>query len=122
MVMEQLRKLKARMFGSKSGEHNAPRSPDVVEIDVKGPEERKISLQMGVLEKFGDTENILNSMRSGNRIVLVKIRPLREKDMTELKRSINRLKTHCAATGGDMAAIDDNWVIVVPPSVDIERI
>jgi len=58
---------------------------------------------------------------AGSRIMLVKIRALREKDMTELKRSINRLKTHCAATGGDMAAIDDNWVIVVPPTVEIER-
>lgn len=118
--MEQLNKLKARLFGGKTGEQ-APRSPDVVEIDVKNPEERKISLQMGVLDKFADTENILSSMRSGSRIVLLKIRGLREKDMTELKRSINRLKTHCAATGGDMAAIDDNWVVVVPPSVEIER-
>lgn len=120
MVMEQLRKLRARMFGANGGEQ-AAHSSDVVEIEVKNQEERKISLQLGVLEKFGDTENILAAMRSGSRIMLVKIRALREKDMTELKRSINRLKTHCAATGGDMAAIDDNWVIVVPPTVEIER-
>ncbi len=120
MVMEQLKKLRAKMFGTPGGE-KAGHSPDVVEIDVKNAEERKISLQLGVLEKFGDTENILAAMRSGSKIMLVKIRALREKDMTELKRSINRLKTHCAATGGDMAAIDDNWVIVVPPTVEIER-
>ncbi len=119
MVIQHIKKLTSRVFGQK---HEPVEGSDVIEIGMKKIEDAsKVSLQMATLEKFGDTENILQLLRNGDKILLVKISILREKDMTELKRSINRIKTHCAATGGDMAAIDDNWIVIVPPVVGIER-
>lgn len=119
MVIEHIKKLSSRLFGQKA---EPAEGSEILEVGMKKTdEETKISLQMANLEKFGDTENILQLLRNGDKIILVKISMLREKDMTELKRSINRIKTHCAATGGDMAAIDDNWIVIVPPVVGIER-
>lgn len=118
MVIEKMKKGVEKILGKSE----KPSSPEVLEVGVKeGMESKQIILQIFTLEKFSDTENVLAGLRGGDKIAMVKIRPLREKDMTELKRAINRLKTHCAATGGDMAAIDDNWVLVVPPIVGIEK-
>ena len=119
MVTKHIKKFTSRLFSPKK---EIAASDDIIEIDMKASSEPKqLALSMHVMERFQDTENVLQILRGGSKIAMVKISPLREKDMTELKRAINRLKTHCAATGGDMAAIDDNWIIVVPPTVAIEK-
>ncbi|MFH0962206.1 MAG: cell division protein SepF [archaeon] len=97
-------------------------APALVRIDVKNVEKEPLALQVVKLQNFSDTEGILDSLRGGKRILLVKISGLKEKDMTELKRAINRFKTHCAATGADLAAIDESWIILVPPVVGLERV
>ncbi len=125
MVVKHIKAMFERFTGKSKGDNKkAPAKPPVVQIDVKdrSGEKGKMALQVVTLEKFQDTEGILESLRSSHRILLVKIAPLKEKDMTELKRAINRFKTHCAATGADLAAIDDNWVILVPPMVGLERV
>jgi len=116
MVGKRINELKRKFFGRKP-------EPEPKEVNIKPSAiaEKKMALQTCSLEAFTDTETILSTIRNGDKIVLVKIRALREKDITELKRSINRIKAHCAATGGDMAAIDDNWVIIVPPTIGIDR-
>ncbi len=120
MVTKHIKRFTSKLFNPKRGVTGP--SDDIIEVDLKeGGEPKKLALHMSVLERFQDTEPVLQLLRGGHKIVMVKISPLREKDMTELKRSINRLKTHCAATGGDLAAIDDNWIIIVPPSVAIEK-
>jgi len=116
MVVKRIKELKRKFFGGKP-----EAEPREVNVKPAAIADKKMSLQTCSLESFTDTELILSAIRDGNRILLVKIRALREKDITELKRSINRIKAHCAATGGDMAAIDDNWVIIVPSTVGIDR-
>lgn len=118
MIMSKIKDL----FAGKKKDA-APKRPEVINVDVKeAASAEPLSLQIEKLEAFQDTEHILESLRTGKRILLIKIAPLKEKDMTELKRAINRFKTSCAATGSDLAAIDDNWVILVPPTVGLERV
>lgn len=114
-------------FAGKPGDGKAENSAsskrtDLVKIEVKSAEKEPLSLEVVKLQNFSETENILDSLRSGKKILLVKISGLKEKDMTELKRAINRFKTHCAATGSDLAAIDESWIILVPPVVGLERV
>lgn len=125
MVIDKLRNLFAAK-GKKGSEGAAPSAqkpkPEIMKIDVREVEKEPLGLQVVKLQAFSDTEAILESLRSGKRILLVKISGLKEKDMTELKRAINRFKTHCAATGSDLAAIDESWIILVPPVVGLERV
>jgi SepF-like predicted cell division protein (DUF552 family) len=122
MVMKQLKGLFDKVKASGKGAPSKPKT-DMMKIDMKEDvsDKEPLALQVIKLESFADTEGILESLRSGKRIMLVKITALKEKDMTELKRAINRFKTHCAATGSDLAAIDDSWIILVPPVVGLER-
>jgi len=106
----------------KAGNSASSKRTDLVKIEVKSAEKEPLSLEVVKLQNFSETENILDSLRSGKKILLVKISGLKEKDMTELKRAINRFKTHCAATGSDLAAIDESWIILVPPVVGLERV
>ncbi|MDP7080084.1 MAG: cell division protein SepF [Candidatus Undinarchaeales archaeon] len=105
--------------------HNAHTSqtPEIPEIKFKNVESGDSALQIRTsqLEDFADTETILTHFRKGNTIMLVKIRQLREKDMSELKRSINRLKTHCSTSGSDMAGIDEDWLVMAPETAHIVR-
>jgi len=81
----------------------------------------KLKVLTAILDKFQDTERVLDYLRTGEYVILLKVKSLKEKDITELKRAINRIRTHCDATGADIAALDDTWVLVVPSTVFIER-
>jgi hypothetical protein len=46
---------------------------------------------------------------------------LKEKDLTELKRSINKLKKTCDAVDGDIAGFGDDYIVVAPSFAKIYR-
>ena len=94
---------------------------EVVEAKIVKEIKPKLKLGLMVMERYADVEKILNRFRKGDAVILVKVTPLRNKDMAELKKAIERLKTHCEVTGADLAALDDNWIVLVPPVVEIAR-
>ena len=51
----------------------------------------------------------------------MKIKVLKEKDMSELKRAIDRLRKTCVAIDGDIAGVDDDFIVLTPPGVKIHR-
>ncbi len=118
-MKKTLRDLRSKVLGPK-GEKKS-KTPELVEASISEEASKMLTLRLIVMESYGDTEDILRALRTGETMVVVKIRPLREKDMSELKRAVNRLKTHCTATDSQLAALDDNWVIIVPPTVELER-
>ena len=63
----------------------------------------------------------LDSLREGYTIALVNIKPLKEKDLVELKRAINKLKKTCDAIEGDIAGFGDDYIIVAPGFATIYR-
>ena len=52
---------------------------------------------------------------------MVNIKPLKDKDLVELKRAINKLKKTCDAIEGDIAGFGDNWIAAVPSFAHIHR-
>jgi len=94
---------------------------EIVEAKIVRETQPKLVLGLMVMERYADVEKVLNRFRKGNAIILVKVTPLRNKDMAELKKAVERLKTHCEVTGSDLAALDDNWLVLVPPVVEIAR-
>lgn len=94
-----------------------------VEIGTEGAaeEKSKIVVRPFVIEDFEGIKPILDSLREGHTIALVNIKPLKDKDLVELKRAINKLKKTCDAIEGDIAGFGDNWIAAVPSFAHIHR-
>ena len=82
----------------------------------------KIVVRPFVLEDFADVKDILDVLREGYTIALINIKPLREKDLVELKRAINKLKKTCDANEGDIAGFGEDWIAITPSFARIHRV
>ena len=91
-----------------------------LDMDSEGKPMEKIVVQVDKMENYADSDRIQNKVREGS-ILLVKIKELRERDMSELKRAIERIKKTCAAINGDIAGIGDDWLVVTPAIAKVHR-
>jgi SepF-like predicted cell division protein (DUF552 family) len=73
------------------------------------------------IEDFEHIKPILDTLREGHTIALINIKPLKDKDLVELKRAINKLKKTCDAIEGDIAGFGDDWIAAVPSFARIYR-
>lgn len=95
-----------------------------VELSSVGSRQKdnsKVVVRPFVLEDFSDVKSIVDVMREGYTIALVNIAPLKEKDLVELKRAINKLKKTVDAVDGDIAGFSDDYIIVAPSYAEIYR-
>ncbi|MBR9703134.1 cell division protein SepF [Candidatus Woesearchaeota archaeon] len=83
--------------------------------------ESKIMVRPFTIEDFSDIKPILDCLREGYTICLLNIKPLKEKDLVELKRSINKLKKTCDAIEGDIAGFGDDYIVITPSFAKIYR-
>ncbi len=96
---------------------------EYVELDTAAAEETspKVIVRPFIMEDFSDIKIVLDSLRTGNTIALVNIKPLKDKDLIELKRAISKLKKTCNAIDGDIAGFGDDYIVVVPNFAKIHR-
>lgn len=96
---------------------------DYVEIDttVSRGGKSKINIRPFVIQDFADIKPVLDSLREGMTIALINIKQLKERDIVELKRAINKLKKTCDAIEGDIAGFGEDWVVVTPSFAQIHR-
>jgi SepF-like predicted cell division protein (DUF552 family) len=73
------------------------------------------------LNDYEDIKEVLNTLRQGNIIVLLNINPLKEKDIVELKRAINKLKKTTEAVNGSIAGFGDDYIVACPAGAGIYR-
>lgn len=88
---------------------------DYIELDTSEMDKKKGKIPIAVerLDDFLDSDRIQKKIRNGA-VVLVKIKKLKEKDISELKRAIDKLRKTCVAMNGTIAGIDEDWVICMP--------
>ncbi len=91
-----------------------------VNSDANEPKS-KIVLRPFVLEDFSDIKDVLEALREGYTIPLINIKPLKDKDLLELKRAINKLKKTTDAIDGDIAGFGEDWIAVTPNFATIHR-
>ena len=86
-----------------------------VEVDASAADHAggKIPIRVDKISDFADSDRIQKSLRDGA-VVIVKIKPLKDKDLSELKRAIDKLRKTCVALNGDIAGIDEDWIILTP--------
>ncbi len=95
---------------------------DYVELDTEGEEiKSKIIVRPFVLKNFEDIKEILDSLREGNTISLINIKPLKDKDLVELKRAINKLKKTTDAIEGEIAGFGEDYIVITPTFAQIYR-
>src|SRR3990167_7188676 len=96
---------------------------DYVEIDTSAGKtgKTKISVRPFIVQDFGDIKPVLDSLREGMTVALVNIKQLKERDIVELKRAVNKLKKTCDAIEGDIAGFGEDWIVVTPSFAQIHR-
>ncbi|MCI0615120.1 cell division protein SepF [bacterium] len=93
-----------------------------VELENDGEiSKSKVLVRPFMLDDFDDVKPVLDSLREGYTIALVNIRPLKDKDLVELKRAINKLKKTTDAIEGEIAGFGDDFLVITPSFASIYR-
>jgi SepF-like predicted cell division protein (DUF552 family) len=113
-------------FSEKMGGEEVEVPVEKEEYVELGPEKieegkAKIVVRPFVIEDFDDIKPILDSLREGYTIALINIKPLKEKDLIELKRAINKLKKTTDAIEGDIAGFGEDYIVVTPSFASVHR-
>jgi len=108
-----------KLFGKSLG---GLKEGEFIELDtaeIQAPS-GKIPIKIDRMEDFSDSDRIQKLIRDGS-VVLVKIKKLKEKDLSDLKRAVDKLRKTTVAMNGDIAGIDEDWIIVTPAFAHIAR-
>lgn len=80
----------------------------------------KLGIKIEKLNDFADADRVLRSIREGS-IVFLRIKGLKEKDMGELKRAVEKLKKTVVANNGDIVGVEQDWLVLTPGYAVIQR-
>lgn len=118
-----LSKLKEKLGTGASSEMFEESEQGYVELGSESASDAKSRLMVRpyAIEDFEHIKPILDALREGHTIALINIKPLKDKDLVELKRAINKLKKTCDAIEGDIAGFGENWIAAVPSFAHIYR-
>lgn len=94
---------------------------EYLELESSGDDKAKVVVHPFMLQDFEDVKPILDALRTGNTIVMVNIRPLKDKDLVELKRAVNKLKKTTDAIDGEIAGFGEDYIIITPSFATIHR-
>jgi len=98
-------------------------SEEYVEIDLNAAQgnENKVIVKPFVLKVYDDINDILNALREGYTIAVIDYKPLKTKDMIELKRAVEKIKKTVHAIEGKIAGFGENILIATPQFADIHK-
>jgi SepF-like predicted cell division protein (DUF552 family) len=118
-IMDFMDKITGRKVIKKTGQSD----DDFIELESSESRKKaaKIFVKYFVLTDFADIKGVIDSLREGYTIALMKIKPLKDKDMNELKRAINKVKRTCDAIDGEVVGIDEDWIIAVPNFIEVYK-
>lgn len=77
-----------------------------------------IYLRTFTLRELGDLEEIKKGIEN-NMIIIIRITPLANKDVGELKNAVESLHKSVTLAGGDIARLGEERIILTPPEVKI---
>jgi SepF-like predicted cell division protein (DUF552 family) len=117
MVLNKLKSGFSNMMKDSSSEDS-----EYIEIDLgREAKKSKIVVKPFVLRSFEEVTDVLNALREGYTIAVIDIKPLKQKDIIELKRAISKIKKTADALEGEVAGFGEGTVIVTPQFAEIGK-
>jgi SepF-like predicted cell division protein (DUF552 family) len=89
------------------------------EVELKGAS-GKTYLKAMPLRDLSDLDSVKAEVKSGN-ILILRITPLANKNIDDVKRAVNELCEFAESLGGDIARLGEERVVICPPNVKIWR-
>ena len=80
----------------------------------------KTYLKAMPLKELADIENVKNEVRNGN-IIILRVTPLANKSIEEVKAAVNQLNEFSESVGGDIARLGEERVVICPKNIRIWR-
>ena len=117
-------KIKQKLSGSVTAQEDTFKDIDEDYVELETAEEEiksKIIIRPFILKDFEDIKQILDALREGSTIAIINIKPLKDKDLIELKRAINKLKKTTDALEGEIAGFGEDYIIATPGFAEIYR-
>ncbi len=111
------------LFGRGSQPEYTEPAEEFIEVNVMEASRKKmghIGIKVEKITDFSETERVIRSVRDGN-VVFLKIKALKEKDIGELKRAVDKLKKTVSANNGDIAGVEQDWLILTPHYAKVMR-
>lgn len=123
-MKETLLRIKDKILGT-TQEEDVPDAfgEDYLEIDSEQQpaKKTKVLVKPFMIREFQDVKLVLDALRDGYTIALVNIKPLKDKDLIELKRVVNKLKKTTDAIDGDIAGFGEDWLVATPNFASVDR-
>ncbi len=101
-------------------EENNKEMSDVMQERKMEGKSKEILLKALALRSIEDIPKIQEDVRNKT-IVILKVTPLAQKSLEELKSSVEQLYEYATSVGGDIARLGDERVVITPPGVKIWR-
>ena len=120
MPISKLRNRFSRLLSNNQDEVELGEEYVELEADLSSSR-AKVLIKPFSIQGFEDIKPILDAVRDGRTIGLVNIAPIKEKDVNELKRSVDKIKKVVEANEGDIAGFGENWLIVTPSFAKVWR-
>lgn len=80
----------------------------------------KIYLKAMPLRKLSDLNTVKREVKSG-KILILKVSPLADKSIEDIKRAVNELCKFVKTVGGDIARLGEERIVITPSGVQIWR-
>jgi len=80
----------------------------------------KTYLKAMPLKELSDIENVKNEVKNGN-IIILRVTPLANKSVEEVKTAVNQLYEFTESVGGDIARLGEERVVICPKNIRIWR-
>ena len=117
-----LGELKKKLGSATSSGSDVNLTEDYVELEADLKEAKaKVIVKPFTLNKYDDVKAVLDAIRDGRTIAILNIAPLKEKDITELKRAIDKVKKTVDANQGDIAGFGEAFLIATPSFAKVWR-
>ncbi len=110
-------------------EATAPQQPAPAQETVVPPQEpkqeaaetlNKTYLKAMPLKELTDIDNVKNEVKNGN-IIILRVTPLANKSVEDVKNAINQLYEFSESVGGDIARLGEERVVICPKNIRIWR-
>ncbi len=116
MVFKKIKKRLSKAFNKKE------QAQEYLEIDLgKELKRSKILVRPFILKDYEDVNSILNTLREGYTIAIIDFKPLKTKDLIELKRAISKIKKTVDALEGSISGFGSNIIIATPEFAEIYK-